>query len=113
MDVLDAPATTTTSCTSWCRCSIGRGSEWEPADEARPGARRARTRTVVLIDSQLLLLIVPILLIQVGLIVLALRDLLRPDRHVRGESKLVWGLVIVIVNIIGPLLYFAVGRREA
>ena len=63
-------------------------------------------------DSQILLLILPIIAIQLGLIVLALRDLLRPERQVRGDSKLLWGLVIVIVNIIGPLLYFAVGRRE-
>jgi hypothetical protein len=70
-------------------------------------------RASTLIDSQLLMLIVPILLIQLGLIVLALRDLLRPERQVRGDSKLLWGVVIVIVNLIGPLLYFAVGRREA
>ena len=63
-------------------------------------------------DSQILLLILPIIAIQLGLIVLALRDLLRPERQVRGDSKLLWGLVIVILNIIGPLLYFAVGRRE-
>ena len=63
-------------------------------------------------DSQILLLILPIIAIQLGLIVLALRDLLRPERQVRGDSKLLWGLVIVILNIIGPLLYFAVGRRD-
>jgi hypothetical protein len=63
-------------------------------------------------DSQVLLLLLPVIAIQLGLIVLALRDLLRPERQVRGDSKLLWGLVIVIVNIIGPLLYFAVGRRE-
>ena len=64
-------------------------------------------------DSQILLLLLPIIAIQLGLIVLGLRDLLRPERQVRGDSKLLWGLVIVIVNIIGPLLYFAVGRRDA
>jgi hypothetical protein len=69
-------------------------------------------RAPTLIDSQLLLLIVPILLVQLVLIVLALRDLLRPERQVRGDSKLLWGVIIVIVNLVGPLLYFAVGRRE-
>ncbi|HET8784539.1 MAG TPA: PLD nuclease N-terminal domain-containing protein [Candidatus Limnocylindrales bacterium] len=63
-------------------------------------------------DSRILLLVLPIIAIQLGLIVLALRDLLRPERQVRGGSKLLWGLVIVLLNIIGPLLYFAVGRRE-
>jgi hypothetical protein len=55
---------------------------------------------------------VPILLVQLGLIILAVRDLIRPERRVRGDSKLLWGVIIVIVNLIGPLLYFAVGRRE-
>ncbi len=66
-----------------------------------------------MIDPQLLLLIVPILLVQLGLIILAVRDLLRPERQVYGDNKLLWGVIIVFVNILGPLLYFAVGRREA
>ena len=64
-------------------------------------------------DQQLLLLITPIVLIQLGLIALALRDLVRPERQVRGDSKLMWGLIIVLVNLAGPILYFLVGRREA
>jgi hypothetical protein len=63
-------------------------------------------------QSQILLLLTPILLVQLGLLVFALRDLLRPERRVRGDSKLVWGLIIVLVNIIGPILYFVVGREE-
>jgi hypothetical protein len=63
-------------------------------------------------ETQILLLLVPVLVIQVGLIVLALRDLLRPERLVRGESKLMWGLIIVFVNLVGPILYFTIGRRE-
>jgi hypothetical protein len=31
---------------------------------------------------------------------------------VRGDSKLMWGLIIVVVNVIGPILYFLVGRDE-
>lgn len=64
-------------------------------------------------DTQIVLLVLPVLLLQLGLIVLALRDLLRPERQVRGESKLMWGLIIVLINLIGPILYFAIGRREA
>jgi hypothetical protein len=65
-----------------------------------------------LTQTELLLLLVPVVLVQLGLLVLALRDLLRPERRVRGDSKLMWGLIIVVVNIIGPILYFAVGREE-
>jgi len=63
--------------------------------------------------GQLFLLLAPLILIQLGLLVLALRDLLRPERQVRGDSKLMWGIIIVVINLIGPILYFAVGRREA
>jgi hypothetical protein len=65
------------------------------------------------IDGQVILLLLPVLLIQLALIVVALYDLLRPERLVRGDSKLMWGIIIVVINIIGPILYFAIGRREA
>lgn len=62
-------------------------------------------------DTQLVLLVLPIVLIELGLIVFALRDLLRPERRVRGDSKLMWGLLIVFVGMLGPILYFIVGRE--
>ena len=62
--------------------------------------------------EQIILLAIPVVLLELGLIVLALRDLLRPDRRVRGDSKLMWGIIIVLVNLIGPILYFVVGREE-
>jgi len=61
----------------------------------------------------MVLLVLPLALIELGLLVYALVDLLKPDRRVVGGSKLVWGLVIVLINVIGPLLYLIVGRREA
>ena len=63
-------------------------------------------------QTEILLLLLPVVLVQLGLLVLALRDLLRPERRVRGDSKLMWGLIIVVINIIGPILYFLVGRDE-
>ena len=64
-------------------------------------------------SSSVVLLLLPIALIELGLLVYALVDLLKPERRVIGGSKLVWGLVIVLINGIGPLLYLIVGRREA
>ncbi len=63
--------------------------------------------------GQLLLLLTPVILIEVGLIVFALRDLLRPERRVRGSSKLLWGIVIVFISLLGPIIYLAAGREEA
>jgi hypothetical protein len=71
------------------------------------------TEGPVNIDSTLLLLIVPIVVIQLGLLIWGLYDLTRPDRRVKGDSKVVWALVIIFINIIGPIVYFLFGREEA
>lgn len=65
------------------------------------------------LSPQVLLLLLPLALIELGLLVYTLVDLLRPERHVLGGSKLVWALVIVLIGTIGPLLYLLVGRRDA
>jgi len=59
---------------------------------------------------QLLPFIIPIALIQLALIVVALIDLARRERT-RGP-KWVWVLVIILVNFIGPIAYFIIGREE-
>ena len=65
-----------------------------------------------LTTAQVLALLAPIVVVQLGLMLAALLDLEPEDRHVRGGSKVVWALVIVFVNIIGPIIYFTVGREE-
>ena len=63
-------------------------------------------------DPTLLLLLLPVIAIELGLLLVALRDLLRPERKVKGDSKLVWGLIICFVSLIGPILYLTVGRED-
>ncbi len=63
--------------------------------------------------EQIIALLAPIILIQVGLMIAALIDLERDERHVRGGSKVIWALVIILVNVIGPIVYFVAGREEA
>jgi len=63
--------------------------------------------------EQVIALLVPIVLIQLGLLVAALYDLAKDDRRVRGGSKIVWVLIIVFVNLIGPILYFVAGREDS
>ncbi len=62
-------------------------------------------------DTQILLLLTPIIVIQLGLIVFSLHDLLRPERRVKGDSKLMWGILILVIGLLGPILYLAVGRE--
>jgi hypothetical protein len=56
-------------------------------------------------------LLIPLLALQLGLMAFALYDLVRRER-VRGGSKLLWGVVIVLFGILGPVVYFVVGRVE-
>ncbi|MCL7451503.1 MAG: PLD nuclease N-terminal domain-containing protein [Anaerolineae bacterium] len=58
----------------------------------------------------LLPFLVPILLLQIALMVVALVDLIRRERT-RGP-KWVWAVVIVFFNILGPVIYLVAGREE-
>jgi len=55
-------------------------------------------------------LLIPILLLQLGLIVFALVDLARRERT-RGP-KWMWVIIIILGELIGPIIYFLVGREE-
>jgi ABC-2 type transport system ATP-binding protein len=58
------------------------------------------------------LVVLPLLLLELSLMGYALYDLFQEDRRVRGE-KIIWALVIVFVNVVGPLIYLFVGRDES
>jgi hypothetical protein len=64
------------------------------------------------IDHTLLALVVPLVLLQMALLIYGLYDLTRPGRRVRGDNPIIWALDIVFVDILGPILYFLVGRKE-
>jgi drug/metabolite transporter (DMT)-like permease len=55
-------------------------------------------------------LLIPILVLQLILMVVALVDLSRREKT-RGP-KWVWALVIVLGELLGPILYFIIGRKE-
>ncbi len=51
-------------------------------------------------------------MLELALLVLALVDVLRrPDEAVTGGRRWVWILVIVLMQTLGPIIYFAAGRR--
>lgn len=60
---------------------------------------------------EILPFLVPLFILQVVLLVIALVDLVRRD-YVRGGNKIIWLVIIIFVNIIGPVLYLAIGRQE-
>lgn len=56
-------------------------------------------------------LLVPLIVLQLVLAVAALLDLARRGR-VAGGKKWPWALVIILGSTIGPLIYFAYGRKD-
>ena len=62
--------------------------------------------------EQVVALLLPLVVIQLGLIIAALYDLEKEERRVRGGSKLLWVLIIVFINVIGPIVYFTAGRQD-
>jgi len=57
-------------------------------------------------------IIVPLIVVLLALLVAALYDLTRPGRRVRGDNKVVWALIIIFAQLLGPILYFVAGREE-
>ena len=56
-------------------------------------------------------LLIPFLIIEIGLLVIALVDLIRRDQ-VRHLPKWAWAVIIIIINFIGPIAYLLLGREE-
>jgi hypothetical protein len=59
----------------------------------------------------LIAVLAPLIILQLVLMVAALYDLTRPNRRVRGDSKVVWALIVIFASTIGPILYFLAGRE--
>lgn len=56
-------------------------------------------------------IVAPILFIQLILVVIGLIDLSKVSET--NGPKWVWAIVIIIFNIVGPILYFVVGRKQS
>ncbi|RIW35122.1 PLDc_N domain-containing protein [Bacillus salacetis] len=55
-------------------------------------------------------LVAPLIVIQLILMVTALVDLIR-IKDTNGP-KWMWVLIIIFINVIGPIIYFVAGRRQ-
>ena len=60
--------------------------------------------------SKFLPLIIPLILIQLGLMIFALLDLRKRDKT-RGP-KWMWALIIIFGELVGPIVYFVIGRID-
>lgn len=58
-------------------------------------------------------LIIPLIILELILVIVALVDLVKRDAStVQGESKLLWGLIILFITTIGPIFYLVIGRKK-
>jgi len=62
-----------------------------------------------MLDSINWALIAPLLIVQFILAIVALVDLARI--HATNGPKWVWVIVILLINTIGPIIYFVFGRK--
>ena len=61
---------------------------------------------------QMLPYLAPIIILNLILLVISLVDITK-RKHVVGGNKIVWVLVTVLFQIIGPITYLVVGRKES
>jgi len=60
---------------------------------------------------EILPFLIPLVILEFGLMIFALIDLLR-RKAVRGGNKIIWAVVIVLFQIFGPIIYLVIGRKE-
>ncbi len=60
--------------------------------------------------SELIKLLAPLIVLQMGLLTYSLFDLHK--NGVRNLNKLAWILIIIFVNMIGPIVYLVFGRGD-
>ena len=61
--------------------------------------------------QQIVTLLVPLILIDVGLAVVAILDWARRSRF-KLLPRMAWLVVIILVNTVGPIAYLVLGRAE-
>lgn len=64
-----------------------------------------------MLDTQTLIMILPLIILQLTLMIVALVHILRHDNYKTG-NRILWIFIVIFLNLLGPILYFAIGRGE-
>jgi hypothetical protein len=64
------------------------------------------------VNPTLLLALLPLVLIDLGMVIFCIVDLYKPDRRVRGGNKILWLLIILLISTLGWVVYLLAGREE-
>lgn len=62
-------------------------------------------------DTQLLITLLPLIILQFGLMIAALVHIFKHENYKIG-NRIIWIFVVVLLNFIGPILYFTIGREK-
>ncbi len=60
---------------------------------------------------EILKLVWPLIVIQIALQAYAIYDLVK-RKKTRNLNPIIWGIIIIVGEIIGPAVYFMLGRSE-
>lgn len=63
------------------------------------------------IPSNLLPFIIPLIILQFGLAIVAIIRIVKQPSFKYG-NKLIWILIALLLNLVGPILYFTIGKEE-
>jgi uncharacterized membrane protein len=64
------------------------------------------------VNTTLLLALLPLVLIDLGMVIFCIVDLYRPERRVRGGNKILWLLIILLISTLGWVAYLLAGRED-
>ncbi|TCT14644.1 phospholipase D-like protein [Natranaerovirga pectinivora] len=59
----------------------------------------------------LLMVLIPVVIIQLGLQIYAIVHLAKRER-VKFDKKWIWALIILLLNILGPIIYFIFSEED-
>lgn len=62
--------------------------------------------------NEFLPFLIPLIVVQFGLLAYTIVHILRHDRYKRGNRALWLIITIIGMNFIGPILYFILGKEE-
>lgn len=55
-------------------------------------------------------LLLPLILLELGLMIAAVRHILKHGKY-RFGNKAIWLIIVILFQIIGPVVYFAFGKE--
>ena len=56
-------------------------------------------------------ILIPIIILEIGLMIYSFSHVLKHDRYKFG-SRTMWILIVIFIQIIGPILYLTIGRED-